>query len=149
MHDPRVSRRCSAGRLIEINTNADARLDSRSRRVVSRKTLDELDRTPDEDVRSRLRDYALGLAELLGEESGHASRLGQRLVEVPFMAALPDENDRELIGNAVGYECDAFCTCDRRTIVSKRDTLTRILPIRIMTPVEWWASIKPWGRLWL
>jgi hypothetical protein len=61
---------------------------------------------------------------------------------------LPDLADRELIGNAIGFGCDVFCTCDRRTILRKREHLGQ-LPIRILTPVEWWAQVKPWGRLWI
>lgn len=54
---------------------------------------------------------------------------------------------RELIGNAVALGCDVFCTCDRATIVTKREHLGQI-PLRILTPIEWWAHIRPWAGLW-
>lgn len=116
--------------------------------LASRKTLEEIRRTPDPDVRTELLSYAVQLVETPSEESAHASSLGRRLVDAPILAALSDAADRELVGNAIGFGCDTFCTCDRRTIVSKRGRLTK-LPIRILTPTEWWAQIKPWGGLWL
>lgn len=116
--------------------------------LASRKTLEEIHRTSDPDVRSELLSYAVQLVETPSEESAHASSLGRRLVDAPFLAALPDAADRELIGNAIGFGCDAFCTCDRRTIVSKQQDLPR-LPLQILTPIEWWARIKPWGGLWI
>jgi hypothetical protein len=35
-----------------------------------------------------------------------AMRLGRLLVDAPFTAALTDLPDRELIGNAIGFQCD-------------------------------------------
>lgn len=115
--------------------------------LASRKTLDEIDQTPDLDVRAELLDYAVQLVELPGEDSAFAASLGRRLVDAPFTSALPDPADRELIGNAIGFGCDVFCTCDRRTIVRKRERLDQV-PLRILTPVEWWAHVKPWAGLW-
>ncbi|WP_140756133.1 hypothetical protein [Mesorhizobium sp. B4-1-3] len=115
--------------------------------VASRKTVDEIGKTPDANVRELLLDYASGLVSLPDENSAYAATLGRRLLDAPFTAALPDPSDRELIGNAIGLGCDAFCTCDRRTIVRKREYLHQ-LPIRVITPAEWWAHIKPWAGLW-
>lgn len=115
--------------------------------LTSRKTLNEIGKTPDLDVRDELLDYAIQLMELPNEDSAFAASLGRRLVDAPFMSALPDLADRELIGNAIGFGCDVFCTCDRRTIVRKRESL-RQLPLRILTPIEWWAHVKPWAGLW-
>lgn len=115
--------------------------------LASRKTLDEIGQTPESDIRDELLDYAVQLVELPNEDSAFASSFGRRLVDAPFVAALPDLADRELIGNAIGFGCDVFCTCDRRTIVRKRDRLMQ-LPLRILTPVEWWAHVKPWAGLW-
>jgi hypothetical protein len=115
--------------------------------LASRKTLDEIEQTPQPDVRDELLDYAVQLVELPSEDSAFAADLGRRLVDAPFVSALPDRSDRELIGNAIGFGCDVFCTSDRRTIVRKRERLTQ-LPLRILTPVEWWAHVKPWAGLW-
>jgi hypothetical protein len=117
--------------------------------VASRKTLDELRNTPDShsDLRDEMLDYAIGLVTAQDEDSAHATRLGRLIVDAPFVAALPDIADRELIGNAVGYGCDVFVTRDRTTIIRKRHRL-RQLPIRILTPREWWESVKPWAGLW-
>ncbi len=115
--------------------------------LASRKTLDEIGQTPDSDTRDELLDYAVQLVELPEENSAFAATFGRRLVDAPFVSALPDRADRELIGNAIGFGCDVFCTCDRRTIVRKRERLPQ-LPLRILTPIEWWAHIKPWAGLW-
>jgi hypothetical protein len=117
--------------------------------LTSQKTIDELSRTRDDAFRDDLLEYALGFVNYnLGEEDRRfAADFGRRLIDAPFAAALPDMADRELIGNAIGFGCDAFCTRDRATIVSKRSYLRQI-PLRIMTPAEWWAHIKPWAGLW-
>jgi hypothetical protein len=115
--------------------------------LASRKVLDEISRTPDDDLKAELLDYAVQIVGPPGEDGDLATSLGRRLINAPFAAALPDAADRELIGNAVGFQCDVFCTCDRRTIIRKRDQVTQ-LPLRILTPAEWWAHVKPWAGLW-
>jgi len=115
----------------------------------SPKTIDELMCTRDGVLREDLVEYALGLVnqDPNDEERRFAIDFARRLVDAPFVAALPDAADRELIGYAIGFGCDAFCTCDRATIVKKRRRL-RQMALRIMTPAEWWAHIKPWAALW-
>jgi len=115
--------------------------------LASRKTLDEINRTPDLQLRDDLLDYAVELVEPLSDESAFAASLGRRLIDAPFTSSLPGRDDRELIGNAIGFGCDVFCTCDLRTIVRKRDHLHQ-LPLRVLTPREWWAHVKPWAELW-
>jgi hypothetical protein len=115
--------------------------------VASRKMLSEIGETPDLVVRDRLLAYACELVDPPTDDVVYAASLGRRLFDAPFTAALPDPADRELIGNAIGLGCDVFCTCDKRTVVRKREHL-RQLPIRILTPAEWWAHIKPWAALW-
>lgn len=115
--------------------------------LASRKTLDEIDQTPDIDTRDELLGYAIQLVGLPDEDSAFAADFGRRLRDASFMSALPDTADRELIGNAIGLGCDVFCTCDRRTIVRRREHLP-LMPLRILTPDEWWAHVKPWGGLW-
>jgi hypothetical protein len=114
----------------------------------SSRSIAELEKTPDSDLREELLEYGVALFEHTSPDRQHAGSLGRRLIDAPFMAILRDEPDRELIGNAIGYGCDAFCTADRRSIVRKRERL-KLLPLRIITPVEWWAHVKPWGRLWV
>lgn len=117
--------------------------------VGSQKTLDELSRTRDGTLRDDLLEYALGLVnqDIDDEDRRFAGDFGRRLIDAPFVTALPDLADRELIGNAIGYRCDAFCTRDRATIVNKRAQLRQV-PLRIVMPAEWWAHIKPWAGLW-
>lgn len=115
----------------------------------SQKTIDELSRTRDGALRDDLLEYALGFInrDLGDEDRRFAADFGRRLIDAPFVAALPDLADRELIGNAIGFGCDVFCTCDRATIVRKRSQLRQV-PIRVLTPAEWWGHIKPWAGLW-
>lgn len=61
---------------------------------------------------------------------------------------LPDIADRFLICDALVYGCDAFCTRDWSTVLRFRDQL-RMLPIRILTPTEWWQLIQPWAGIWV
>ena len=65
-----------------------------------------------------------------------------------ILDVLPDIADRVLICDAVVYNCDAFCTRDWRTIIRHRDSL-KDLPLKIITPDEWWSEIKPWAAVWL
>jgi hypothetical protein len=117
--------------------------------LASQKTLDELSRAKNGTLRDDLLEYALGFVNRdRGDEDRRFSvDFGRRMIDAPFVAALPDLADRELIGNAIGFGCDAFCTCDRTTIVRKR-ALLRQVPLRIVTPAEWWAHVKPWAGLW-
>lgn len=115
--------------------------------LASSRTLEEIDQTPDADMRGALMGYAIELVEPQSAETAYAAQFGRRLKDAEFFSALPDTADRELIGNAIGLGCDAFCTGDQRTIVRKRERLPQ-LPLRILTPVEWWARVKPWAGLW-
>lgn len=114
--------------------------------LASRKTLDEIGDTPDPARRERLEEFAVELIDTEGEANTYATTVGRRMIDAPFTKGLPDRADRELIGNAIGLECDVFCTRDRRTIVRRRESL-RQLPIRVMTPREWWEHVRPWAGL--
>ena len=116
--------------------------------TTSPRALDEIANTPDANLRADLLDYARDLLLTHNESYAHANDLGRRSVDAPFLSALQDMPDRELIGNAVGLGCDTFCTADRRTIVRHRERLLNV-PVRIMTPVEWWRHFKPWGGLFV
>lgn len=117
--------------------------------VGSPKTLDELSRTRNPDLRDDLLDYGIQIVDHLPKTDDRqlTFEFAHHLFDSPSVIALPDIADRELIGNAITLECDAFCTCDRSTIVSKRNKLHR-LPLRILTPAEWWSHVKPWAGLW-
>lgn len=115
--------------------------------VASAKTIQEITQTANETVRSALLNYAVEVADQWSEESRRGRDLGRRLNDSSLLGALPDPGDRELLGNAIGMGCDAFCTRDHKTIIRKRHLLPP-LAIRVITPIEWWASIKPWAGLW-
>lgn len=115
---------------------------------VAETTLDEINRALHEQVRRDLGAYALEMLERGTDDSAHGSDLGRRVADSTLLACLPDRADRELLGNAIGLGCDAFVTADVRTIVSRRHLLPT-LPLRVLTPTEWWAAVKPWGGLWL
>jgi len=77
----------------------------------------------------------------------HADSLARQLVPSDILAALPDLPDRALLAHAIAYKCDAFCTRDRKTILRHRDKLT-LVPIRVLTPTEWWAAVSGYAGLW-
>ena len=116
--------------------------------VCSAKSLAEISDTRDDDLRDMLLNYAIEIAETQNERASYAAELGRRVAESTVMKDFPDIADRELLGNAIALECDAFCTCDQRTIVARRNRV-RTDPLRILTPAEWWAHVRPWGALWL
>jgi len=64
-----------------------------------------------------------------------------------ILDVLPDIEDKILICDAIVYRCDCFCTRDWRTILKHRDHL-KVLPIKILTPTEWWELIEPYSGLW-
>ena len=115
--------------------------------VASAKTIDEISQTFDERVRSALLSYSAEIAKFWTDEAAQGLGLARRLSSTSLLSALPDPSDRELIGNAIGMGCDVFCTRDHKTIVRKRHLLPPTC-IRVLTPVEWWACIKPWAALW-
>jgi hypothetical protein len=114
--------------------------------VASELTLRELSATQDAALREELLEYGIGFVNG-NENKRYASDLARRLRDSSFLASLPDSNDRDLIAHAIAFQCDAFCTRDLRTIHRKRASL-RALPLKILTPAEWWQHIKPWAGLW-
>ena len=70
------------------------------------------------------------------------------LLTSDVLNVLIDIEDRLLICDAIVYKCDCFCTRDWNTILRKRDQL-KSLPIKIVTPTDWWATIKPYAGLWI
>lgn len=115
--------------------------------VASAKSMMEISDTPNARLRNMLRAYVAEIVEDLGDRAIFAAEFGQRLAGSDILSALPDVSDRELLGNAIAMECDVFCTCDKKTIISKRSK-AGALPTRILTPAEWWAHVKPWAGLW-
>lgn len=115
---------------------------------VSTKTLAEVQQTTCQNVREELAAYVCEILHCAAEESRYCDDLGRSIANSTLLSALPDAADQELLGNAIGLGCDAFVTADIRTIVSKRDVLPD-LPLRVLTPTEWWSHIKPWGGLWI
>lgn len=75
-----------------------------------------------------------------------AEELRVALLSSGALDVLPDLSDRILLIDAVLYRCDLFCTRDWSTIVKHRDALAD-LPVRIVTPKEWWNTIRPWSGL--
>ena len=113
--------------------------------ICSAKTLEELGKTKPQDLRDELVEF--GIDFVLKVRANDTRQFNLEFGQSYRSSPLPDENDRELIQNAIALQCDVFCTSDRRTIVRKRDKL-RNLPLRILTPEEWWAHVKPWAALW-
>ncbi len=76
-----------------------------------------------------------------------AERIRVEILASGILDAIPDIEDRILICDALAYRCDCFCTRDWSTIIKHRDTLSH-LPIKILTPTEWWMLILPYANLW-
>jgi len=116
--------------------------------TTSPRALQELANTRDAGLRELLVSYGREFLFTHNEGYGHSTDLGRKSIDAPFLSKLPDAADRELIGNAVGLGCEVFCTADRTTIIRFREALIGV-PIRIMTPIEWWRQFKPWAGLLL
>ena len=71
-----------------------------------------------------------------------------RMLGSGVLDVLPDLADRILVCDAIVYRCELFCTRDWTTILKHRTELEQ-LPIKIVTPTEWWAKIHPYARLWV
>jgi hypothetical protein len=65
------------------------------------------------------------------------------ILSTGILDVLPDVSDRTLICDAIVYRCDLFCTRDYRTILKHRSVVEQ-LPIRIVTPIEWWRELEKW-----
>lgn len=70
------------------------------------------------------------------------------LITSGVLDVLPDSEDRFLICDAIAYRCDCFCTRDWKTILKHRDSLTDI-PLKILSPTEWWKTIALYASLWV
>lgn len=116
--------------------------------VSSNAMLEELSQTRSEEVRKALLDYGVELVEVdcKEEEVGFREDFSRRLIRSSLLQEMPDVSDRLLLAHAIAMQCDVFCTRDRSTIVSKRSLLPK-LNIRILTPKEWWATLRPWAGL--
>jgi len=77
-----------------------------------------------------------------------AERTRVELLASRVLDVLPGIEDRILICDALVYRCDSFCTRDWKTILKHRDTL-KTLPIKVITPTEWWKLIEPYANLWV
>ncbi len=67
----------------------------------------------------------------------------QRLYLSSVLTNLPDENDRQLVIDALEYGCDIFLTMDYRTLWRYRVEVGR-LGLQVMRPVEFMDYIRPW-----
>lgn len=108
---------------------------------------DELADTRSEDTRRSLLRYGSEFIELVDVHAAEIQALAMDdLLSDSSLWALPGLADRKLLAHAIAMECDVFCTRDRATIIYKRHLLPA-LPIRIMSPEEWWSAIRPWAGL--
>lgn len=117
--------------------------------TTSEGTFRELNATKRDDRRNDLLRWFAELWDYQSEFSRPEELSPSRQSELQAtLQVLPDIADRDLILDAVRDNCQAFCTIDRRTIIRHREHL-RTIPLRVLTPSEWWAEIKPWAALWL
>jgi hypothetical protein len=76
-----------------------------------------------------------------------AEEIRVRMLTSGVLTCLPDVADRVLLCDALVYRCDLFCTRDWGTILKHRAELQG-LRIKVVTPAEWWAMIRPHAALW-
>ncbi len=119
--------------------------------AVSPLTYQELSKTPDMKRRSDLERWFSEVwcywRECFTEDGTlndeYAVQLEQRLAGSALLQCFPDASDRALICHAIAYQCDAFCTRDRKTIL-KRLKAAPELPLEVLSPAEWgeriWAA---------
>jgi hypothetical protein len=82
------------------------------------------------------------------EEAGptaESEALGVRLSEPKF--GYLSAADRRLIRDAVILRCEAFLTVERR-LPTNAAHIERELGIRVLTPIQHWAALRPWAALW-
>lgn len=117
--------------------------------AVSPLTYTEIAQTPNERRRAALKywfnevwqQWRVCFAEDDRLSDAHADDLASRMSDSGILDAFPDDNDRVLICHAIAYDCDAFCTRDRKTIL-KRVQRNRQLPLEIISPREWGNFIR-------
>ena len=123
--------------------------------IISQKSLRELEATPDAVKRRTLVSYGSQLLRWSLEAFSPAQPtdadrgLGAGIQR--FLAALPNEMDRQLVGEAIMQSCDVFLTLDRKTIRNRAeevDLVARWTALRIMRPTEVWDRFRPWARLY-
>jgi hypothetical protein len=115
--------------------------------VSSRAMLEEISQTPSEETRNLLLGYAVELVDVgCKEDELYRENFARHLAQSSVLQALPDIPDRRLLSHAMAMRCDTFCTRDRATIILKRSLLPT-MTTRILTPREWWESLRPWAAL--
>ena len=128
--------------------------------AVSSGTLKELDATPQGTKRYALTTWGNELATYVasnfdhthsGEEGPGYSEIShftfiQRRRLSDFLKVMPQEEDRQLIIDAVECGCDIFLTMDYKTIWQHRNTIRR-LGLEVMRPTELLDYVRPWAGL--
>ncbi len=114
---------------------------------ISPSTFNEVLATKDPEKKSRLLNYSTDLwyyfNEALKENvvlNNTQISLVEEYLQKHDFAHLPGAMDRRLIIEALYYKCDHFCTRDWKTMLKHRNKL-KLLPIKLITPFEWWSSI--------
>jgi predicted nucleic acid-binding protein len=119
--------------------------------VVSYLTYGELAATPDRSRRQSLQRFCDQIWEhwrVCFDEDGtlddnHALDLERRLEGAGLLSAFRDKNDRALIAHAIAYDCDAFMTRDRRSIL-RAVGRAKGVPLEFISPSEWGARVFPY-----
>ena len=128
--------------------------------AVSSRTLQELDATPQRTKHYALTTLGKELATYFasdldhwhsGEEGSGYSEIShftliQRCRLSDLLKVMPQEEDRQLIIDAVECGCDIFLTMDYKTIWQHRTTIKR-LGLKVMRPTELLDYVRPWAGL--
>ena len=128
--------------------------------ALSSRTLQELNATPQRNKHYALTTLGKELATYFAsnldhrdiEEEGSAySEIShftfiQRCRLSDLLKVMPQEEDRQLVIDAIEYGCDIFLTMDYKTIWRHRGEIKR-LSLRVMRPTELLAHVQPWASL--
>ncbi len=130
--------------------------------AVSPRTLEELKATSHPYKRAKLVAWGGSLAdhylttyreqhlESGAEHSSWGTKEPFTVTQRDYLAKLlediPQESDRQLIIDALEFECDIFLTMDYRTVWRRRQTADK-LDIQIMRPIELLEYVEPWAGL--
>ncbi len=124
--------------------------------AISPHTFQEIIRTKDSNRQKKLGNWFIDIwaywHSIIEEHSDLPDFIESENLRIKLLAdgsldCFEDIVDRVLICDAIIYRCDLFCTRDWSTILRFRDSLND-LPIKIVTPTEWWKVIEPYSAIW-
>ena len=129
--------------------------------AVSSGTLQELGATPQSSKRYALTTWGNELARYFASDFGdkqsgegvssyseinHFTFIQRRLL-LDMLKVMPQEEDRQLIIDAVECGSDIFLTMDYKTVWCHRNEINQLLGLKVMRPTGLLEYVQPWAAL--